>query len=105
LYFLDEHFNCYTWASPITTRGSAIAVQELIDQIKRVRNLRKCEDLYPLVELSHTHFPNQYTPDRERPHLPINSWVALGADDTGSAPAAPGSAPAAPVTLKVETED
>jgi hypothetical protein len=132
LYLIDEHFNCYTWASPITTAGSAIAVRELVDQIRRVRKYRDRDNVYPVVELSHTHFPNGYKPDRERPHLLIRRWVTLGADRTadvlpppttaappnsGSAPAASGSAPAAtqgapadaqpvpPVTLKEETKD
>jgi len=132
LYLIDEHFNCSTWASPITTGGSAIAVRELVDQIKRVRRYRYRDNVYPVVELSHTHFPNRYKPDRERPHLLIKRWVTLGADRTAdelpppttaalpnsdSAPATSGSAPAAtqgapadaqpvpPVTLKEETQD
>ena len=51
LYLIDEHFNCYTWASPITTVGSAIAVRELVDQIKRVRRYRDRDNVYPVVEL------------------------------------------------------
>jgi len=131
LYLLDEQFICYTWASPITTIGSAIAVSELVNQIRRVRRFRG-ENVYAVVELSHTHFPNAYKPDRERPYLRVDSWVRLGADrmanvlpppttaalpDSGSAPAASGSAPAAtqgapadaqsvaPVTLKEEMQD
>ena len=127
LYLIDEHFNCYTWASPITTVGSAIAVRELVDQIKRVRRYRDRDNVYPVVELSHTHFPNGYKPDSERPHLLIKRWVTLGANRTAdvlpppttaalpnsgsaSAPAATQGAPAdaqpvAPVTLKEETQD
>jgi hypothetical protein len=132
LYLTDEHFNPYTWASPITTVGSAIAVRELVNQIKRVRRYHGRDNIYPVVELSHTHFTNAYKPDRERPDLRVERWVTLGADrtanvlpplttatlpDSSSAPAASGSAPAAtqgapadaqpvaPVTLKEEMQD
>jgi len=129
LYLIDESYNPYTWASPITTIGSAIAVRELTDQIKRVRRFRG-ENVYAGVELNHTHFRTKYNPDRERPHLPIKRWVKLGPDSTADAlpppatpalpdstPAASGSAPAAaqgapadaqpvaPITLKEEVQD
>ena len=131
LYLIDELFNPYTWASPLTTIGSAIAVRELTDQIKRVRRLRG-DNAYPVLELSHTHFPNRYKPDRERPSLAIKNWVKLGTDraadalpppttpalpDSGNAPAASGNAAAAtqgapadaqavaPITLKEEMRD
>jgi len=124
LYLVDELFNPYTWASPITTIGSAIAVRELVDRIKRVRRLRG-DNVYPVVELSHVHFPNAYKPDRERPFLAIKDWVKLGADrvadtlpsptahallDLGSAPAATSGVPVeaqsvTPITLKEEIQD
>jgi hypothetical protein len=130
LYLIDELYNPYTWASPLTTVGSAIAVRELVDQIRRVRRLRG-DNAYPEIELSHVHFPNQYKPDRERPFCAIKKWVRLGPDRTAdalppptapvlpgssSAPTASGSAPAtsgapvdaqsvAPITLKEEVQD
>jgi len=99
-------------------------VRELVDQIKRVRRLRG-DSVYPVVELSHVHFPNAYKPDRERPFLAIKDWVKLGADrvadtlpsptahallDLGSAPAATSGVPVeaqsvTPITLKEEIQD
>jgi hypothetical protein len=77
LYMIDKLYNPYTWASPTTTVGSAIAVRNLVEQINRVRRFRG-EHVYPLVELSHVHFPNAYKSDRERPDLKIIDWVRFG---------------------------
>jgi hypothetical protein len=111
VYLIDELYNPYTWASPVTTIGSAIAVRELVTQIKRVRRLRG-DNAYPVVELSRTYFPNAYKPDRERPFLIIKNWVNLGADRTANAlppptaPALPGSGspPAATSGTPVEAQ-
>ena len=77
LYLIDKLYNPFTWASPTTTVGSAVAVVNLVNQIKRVRRFRG-EHVYPLVELNHVHFPNAYKPDRERPDLRIIDWVRFG---------------------------
>jgi hypothetical protein len=84
LYLIDENLNRYTWPSPTTTIGSAIAVRELVDQIKLARKFRG-ENVYPVIELNHTYFRTGYG-DRERPHLPVQRWVTLGPDRAGALP-------------------
>ena len=76
LYFIDDNYNPFTWPSPITTIGSSIAVEEIVDHIKRVRRYRD-PDACVLVELSRKHFPNKYKPDRERPFLQVKQLVKL----------------------------
>src|SRR5262249_1068570 len=76
LYLIDENLNRYTWPSPTATIGSAIAVRELVDQIKLVRKFRQSENIYPVVELSHVDFKTGYGL-RQRPHLAIQQWVTL----------------------------
>src|SRR5262245_65712738 len=51
LYLIDEHFNRYTWASPTSTIGSAIAVEEIVDPIKMLRKFRG-SNVYAVVQLS-----------------------------------------------------
>jgi len=103
VYFVDELLNRYTWASPITTVGSAICVSELARQIQLVRKFRG-SNVYPVVELGRTDFPTSYGL-RQRPYLlNIKDWIKLGADQPGAlpasdstpeiAPTAPGGAPA-----------
>jgi len=84
LYFIDENYNCYTWPSPLRTIGSCIAVEEIVDQIKRVRKVKRDDNLYPVSELGHTYFRTGYG-DRERPYLlKIQEWVKLGPDRADS---------------------
>ncbi|PWT80376.1 MAG: hypothetical protein C5B58_11780 [Acidobacteria bacterium] len=122
LYLVDANFNIYTWASPNTTIGSAIALRELVAQIKRVRRLRG-SNVYPVVELASKHFPNQYAPDRHRPHFIIVDWVVLGPDRTanvlppvtttpeltvstsGSSGVPEGAKPVSPITLSEDLDD
>ena len=85
LYLIDENLNRYTWPSPTATIGSAIAVRELVDQIKLVRRFRQSENIYPVVELSHVDFKTGYGL-RQRPHLAIQQWVTLGSDRAGALP-------------------
>jgi len=85
LYFVDEHWNRYTWPSPTSTIGSAIAVREIIEDINLVRKFRD-EHVYAVVELSHTDFRTSYGM-RQRPKLVRKDLVKLGSDRTGSLPA------------------
>jgi hypothetical protein len=97
VYFIDEHYNKYTWPSPTSTIGSAICVRELIGHINTVRKV-KGENVYPVVELSHTDFPTGYGL-RQRPHLlNVKDWIKLGANQTGDPLPAPDSKPAIDVT-------
>jgi len=66
----------YTWASPITTIGSARCVRDLVDQIRLMRRFRGAH-VYPVVELSHTFMPTRFG-GRERPLLVIKRWIAFG---------------------------
>jgi hypothetical protein len=114
LYFIDDNYNPYTWASPITTIGSSIAVGEIVDHVNRVRKFRE-PDVYVVVELSHCFFKTGYG-DRERPHLPAKALVKLQSNrarvlPTPDAPELTASgAPAdaqtvEPVTLAEEIDD
>jgi hypothetical protein len=76
LYMIDEHFNKYTWPSPATTVGSSIAVEEIVDHINTLRKFRG-PHAFAVVELSHKHFPNRYTPGRERPFFKTVRIVEL----------------------------
>jgi hypothetical protein len=117
LYFCDENYNRFTWASSINTIGSSIAVREITDQI-RFKGL-----VYAVCELGHTDFRTQVGM-KQRPHLLNNiTWVKLTEQNTvtlsapeivpekiaapaassGSAP--PGAQPVAEPTLKEELDD
>src|SRR5262245_10474472 len=87
LYMIDDNYNRYTWASPITTIGSAIAVDEIVRHINTVRKFRG-PDAFVVAELSHTHFPNRYKADRERPFFVGKRVVTLNFDRAGDLPAA-----------------
>jgi hypothetical protein len=111
VYFLDEAWNRYTWASPTTTVGSASAVRELMDDIKLHRKHRS-RDGFPVVELNHYDFPTDYGL-RQRPKLIVKRWVRFGPDraailqqqvtDTPAIEAPRGApADAQPVTLQEE---
>jgi hypothetical protein len=86
LYLIDEHFNRYTWASPTSTIGSAIAVEEIVDHIKMLRKFRG-SNVYAVVELGHVHLRNRYKPDRERPFFKVMRTVELGANRPEELPA------------------
>src|SRR5262249_11073695 len=55
VYFIDEHYNKYTWPSPITTIGSAICVRELANQVELVRKF-KGADVFAVTELGRINF-------------------------------------------------
>jgi hypothetical protein len=94
VYFIDEHYNKYTWPSPITTIGSAICVREFADQISMVRSI-KGANVYAVTELGHIDFRTGYGL-RQRPYLlNIKKWIVLGADPGGALPA-----PDAPMTIE-----
>ena len=63
----------YVWPSPVTTIGSAMAVRELTDKVRRMRQFRGTR-VYVKVGLSKCLFPTHYGP-RQRPHLQIFGWV------------------------------
>jgi hypothetical protein len=82
VYFIDEHYNKYTWPSPVTTIGSAICVRELANHIRMVRSI-KGTNVCPVIALDHTDYPTGYGM-RQRPHLlNIKNWIKLGSDQTG----------------------
>jgi hypothetical protein len=85
LYFIDDNYNPYTWASPITMTGSSIAVGEIVDHVNRVRKFRE-PDVYVVVELSHCFFKTGYGA-KERPHLPAKALVKLKSNRMGALPA------------------
>jgi hypothetical protein len=87
LYLIDDNYSKYTWASPTTTIGSAICVEEVVDQINTVRKFRG-PNVFVVAELSHKHFPNRYKADRERPFLLAKSIVTLSPDRAGELPPA-----------------
>jgi hypothetical protein len=113
LYFIDEHFNRFTWPSPTSTIGSSIAVEEIVNHVKTARKFRG-SNVFAVVELSHCFFKTGYG-DRERPHLPVKNLVTLGDDRVGALPvpdipALTGGVPAdaqtvKPVTLAEEMND
>jgi hypothetical protein len=82
MYFIDELYNRYCWPSPTSTAGSAMCVEELVEQINIVRKV-KGANVYPVTELGHVNFPTGYGL-LQRPHLlKIQKWVRLGPDQTG----------------------
>jgi hypothetical protein len=97
MYFIDELVNRYCWPSPTSTAGSAMCVEELVDQINIVRKV-KGTNVYPVTELSHTDFPTAYGL-RQRPYLlKIKDWVRLGPDQTGDPLPAPDKGAISPPT-------
>jgi hypothetical protein len=77
LYFIDKDYNQYTWASPATTTGSAVAIRELMDQIDLVRRLRGA-NVYPVCVLGHRDWTTKFGV-KQRPYLlPVQEWVAIG---------------------------
>jgi hypothetical protein len=88
VYFIDGLYNRYCWPSPTSTAGSAMAVEELVDQINAVRKVRGA-NVYPVAELRSTDFPTAYGL-RQRPYLlKIKDWVRLGPDQAGDPLPAP----------------
>src|SRR5262249_633582 len=114
IYFIDEHYNRYTWASPgprvelpgphaelhlaeiKDTIGSAICCREIMEQINLVRRVRG-EGVYSVVELGHTDFKTGFGL-RQRPFLlKIKEWVRLTPGRVDSLPARD-AAPVAEIT-------
>jgi hypothetical protein len=99
VYFIDEHFNKFSWPSPVTTTGSAIAVRELADQITLVRKFRGA-NVYPVTELGHIDFPTGYGL-KQRPYLlKIKDWIRLEADPGGALPVSDDNPKIAPATTR-----
>ena len=91
LYFVDDllRLNRYTWPSPLTTVGSAMCVEELVDQIKLVRKFRG--NVYPVVILGHTNFKTGFGP-RQRPYLlTIPNWITCDGQTGTSLPPSDGN--------------
>jgi len=89
LYFVDDlvRLNRYTWPSPLTTVGSAICVEELVNQIALVRKFRG-PNVYPVTVLGHTNFKTGFGL-RQRPYLlTIPNWVTYSDSQTSLPPAA-----------------
>jgi hypothetical protein len=86
LYFVDENWNRFTWPSPITTIGSSICVNNLMDDIKIARKFRGA-NVYAVAELSHANFNTGFGL-RQRPALIVKRWVTFGPDrGVGALPA------------------
>jgi hypothetical protein len=103
VYFIDEHYNRYTWASsgprvelpgPRTelhlakiedTIGSAICCREIMDQIALVRRHRG-PDVYPVTPLGHCDFPTGYGPKQRPDLLKIKEWISLNPGRIDSLP-------------------
>jgi hypothetical protein len=64
----------YVWPSPVMTVGSAIAVRELNDRVKRMRQFRGGR-VFAKVRFSRCLFPTRYNREQQRPHLEIVGWV------------------------------
>jgi hypothetical protein len=64
----------YVWPSPVTTTGSAIAVRELNERVKRMRHFRGAR-VFAKVGFSRCLFPTRYNREQQRPHLEIIGWV------------------------------
>jgi len=75
----------YWWPSPFTTIGSAVAVRNLVSQVRLMRQF-KGNLVYPLVELAHTYMNTAYG-GRERPHLDIKRWITFGPGGSTALPA------------------
>jgi hypothetical protein len=115
LYFIDDNCRRFTWASPVTTIGSCIAVDEIVTDIQVARKFRG-QDVLAVVKLSHTDFRTGYG-TRQRPKLVLTQLVALGLDRIGALPepdapvlnaarGAPADArPVAPITAGEEIGD
>jgi hypothetical protein len=103
VYFIDDHYNKYSWPSPILTIGSAICVRELAEQIKMVRAV-KGKNVCPVTKLGHIDFKTSYGL-RQRPFLlDIVDWVILGSDQSDPLPAPDTKPPAIDVTPTPATE-
>ena len=99
VYFIDEHFNKYSWPVPITTIGSAIAVRELADHIAMVRKF-KGPNVFAVVELGRVDFRTAFGL-RQRPFLlNVKKWVVLGPDQTDALPAPDDDPKIAPSTTR-----
>jgi hypothetical protein len=91
LYFIDEALRRYTWASPITTIGSCIAVDEIIEDIRINRKFRG-PAVFLVVELGHTDFRTGYG-IRQRPRLIVRRCVTLGPNRVSALPESDKPAP------------
>jgi hypothetical protein len=90
MYFIDELYNRYTWPSPVTTIGSAVAVREFTDQIKLVRRHRGA-NVYAVLALGHTDWPTSYGLKQRPDLLDIKDYIVLGSSQTQNVLPAPDS--------------
>jgi hypothetical protein len=118
LYFIDQDYNRYTWASPAMrcvqvgkkfgdevkiedTIGSAICVREVMEQIELYRRHRG-PDMYPVIPLGNRDFPTGYGL-KQRPYLLKDmKWVKLTPGHIDPAPAVD-AAPVAEITSQDRT--
>ena len=63
----------YVWPSQMTTIGQLIAVRELTEKVKRMRQFRGAR-VFAKIGFSKCLFPTRYG-ERQRPHLQIVGWV------------------------------
>jgi hypothetical protein len=115
IYYIDENYRRYTWASPTTTIGSCICVHDIVEDFRIARKFRG-PAVFPVVELSHVDFPTGYGL-RQQPKHVVKRWVTLGLDRVGALPdhgapeiaasrGAPADAqPVAPLTVSEEVGD
>jgi len=99
LYFIDQDYNRYTWASPAMryvqtdkglkiedTIGSAICVREVMEQIELVRRHRG-PDVFPVAPLEHCDFKT-VVGLKQRPYLlKFKEWIKLTPGRVDPAPA------------------
>jgi hypothetical protein len=85
-YFIDADYNKFTWLSPLSTIGSAVAVTEVVDQVRLVRKFRGL--VFAEVELGHKDWPTGPAGLKQRPCL-LNDirWIKLKNDQTTTLPA------------------
>jgi hypothetical protein len=67
------------------TKGAAIAVRQLKDQVKWMRKLRGADGVVPQVELGWAPFPTRYGM-RKRPDFKLTAWVDLSSGQVTAGP-------------------
>jgi hypothetical protein len=80
VYLVDpETMARYTWPSAKGTIGARLCVEDIVDRINWLRNHKKNDAVYPIVELGDTFMPTGYG-GRQRPHFIVKGWKDFGAD-------------------------
>ena len=84
VYLLDPRtMDRYTYATD--TVGGGIAVRDLRDKVQWMRRLRG-QNIYPVVTLDDKFMKTRHG-GRQRPHLVVVRWIALGGDNANALPA------------------